>query len=535
MPAINVDQLRRRASQTLSGFSTGQKVITGLAVAGLIVGALTFSSWAGKPSYAPLFTNLQPSDAAAITQKLTSSKVPFKLADGGASVLVPQSQVYQQRLNLSASGLPTGGSQGYALLDKEGITSSEFRQRVDYQRALEGELAKTVGAIDGVSAATVHLVIPPNDVFAEDSHKPTASVLVQNTPGKNMAPGQVQAVVHLVSSSVEGLSPNDVTVADSKGNVLSAPGEDGMALAQGDARTQQTQAYQDTMSHSLQDMLATVIGPGHAVVKVTADLDYDQRSTTTEQFDNAKPAPALTEQTSTEVFTGAGGPQPGGLLGTAPTTVPGQTGSATAANNYNKNDAARTFAVGKVTSEVKQAPGAVKRLSVAVALDSNAKGADKATVERLITAAAGIDPNRGDSVVVDAMAFDTTAAKEAQKELKQAAQAKSREGMMSTAKTGVVLLMVAFVLFILFRSAKRGPRRIPITVPTDMVELESARTALTTHTIDVDDDDEPMLPVPARVPASVMAGPEGDIAELIERQPDEVAQLLRSWLADRRD
>src|SRR4051812_16043495 len=133
MPAVNVDQLRRRASQTLSGFSTGQKVITGLAVAGLIVGALTFSSWASKPSYAPLFTNLQPSDAAAITQKLTGAKVPFKLADGGQSVLVPQSAVYQQRISLSASGLPTGGSQGYALLDKEGITSSEFRQRVDYQ------------------------------------------------------------------------------------------------------------------------------------------------------------------------------------------------------------------------------------------------------------------------------------------------------------------------------------------------------------------------------------------------------------------
>src|SRR5947199_2504722 len=135
MPAINVDQLRRRATQTLSGFSTGQKVITGLAVAGLIVGALTFSSWAGKPSYAPLFTNLQPSDAAAITQKLTSSKVPFKLADGGATVLVPQSVLYQQRMDLSAAGLPAGGNDGYKLLDKQGITTSEFRQHVDYQRA----------------------------------------------------------------------------------------------------------------------------------------------------------------------------------------------------------------------------------------------------------------------------------------------------------------------------------------------------------------------------------------------------------------
>src|SRR4051812_8688200 len=396
MPAINVDQLRRRASQTLSGFSTGQKVITGLAVAGLIVGALTFSSWAGKPSYAPLFTNLQPSDAAAITQKLTSSKVPFKLADGGASVLVPQSQVYQQRLNLSASGLPTGGSQGYALLDKEGITSSEFRQRVDYQRALEGELAKTVGAIDGVSAATVHLVIPPNDVFAEDSHKPTASVLVQNTPGKNMAPGQVQAVVHLVSSSVEGLNPNDVTVADSKGNVLSAPGDDGMLAAAGDARTQQRVTYENTVAKSLQDMLTQVIGPNHAVVRVTADLDFDQRSTTNETFDH-NPAPVISQSTSSESYNGGGAPGATGTLGTgtAATTASGN------ASLYTNTDTPNPTAAGKTPEQVKQPPGAVNRLSIAVALDSNVKTADANTVQQLVSAAAGINAQRGDTVVVN--------------------------------------------------------------------------------------------------------------------------------------
>src|SRR5256714_3393550 len=179
MAKIDADQLKQRASQALSGFSTGQKVITGLAVVGIVAGGMFFSSWASKPSYAPLFTNLQPSDAAAITQKLTSNKVAYKLADGGSTVMVPQGVLYQQRMELSAAGLPSGGNDGYKLLDKQGITTSEFRQRVDYQRALEGELSKTIGAIDGVSAATVHLVIPKDDVFAEDNHKASASVLVQ--------------------------------------------------------------------------------------------------------------------------------------------------------------------------------------------------------------------------------------------------------------------------------------------------------------------------------------------------------------------
>src|SRR5437763_1568931 len=159
---------------------------------------------------------------------------------------------------------------GYKLLDKQRITTSEFTQHVNYQRALEGELSKTIGAIDGVGAATVHLVIPQQDVFSADTNKPSASVLVQNLPGKTLGAGQVQAIVHLVSSSVEGLNPDDVSVADAKGNLLSAPGDGGDAAA-GDARSSQTRGYEDQLSKSLQDMLTQVIGPNHAVVRVTAD------------------------------------------------------------------------------------------------------------------------------------------------------------------------------------------------------------------------------------------------------------------------
>src|SRR4051794_15096677 len=382
MPAVNVDQLRRRASQTLSGFSTGQKVITGLAVAGLIVGALTFSSWASKPSYAPLFTNLQPSDAASITQKLTSNKISYQLADGGGTVMVPQSVLYQQRIALSAAGLPAGGTDGYKLLDKQGITTSEFTQHVNYQRALEGELSKTIGAIDGVGAASVHLVIPQQDVFSQDSNKPSASVLVQNLPGKSLSAGQVQAVVHLVSSSVEGLNPDDVSVADAKGNLLSAPG-DGGDVAAGDARSSQTKGYEDQLSKSLQDMLGQVIGPNHAVVRVTADLNFDQKSTTTETYDKDAP-PVLSQSTSTETYNNAAGtPAATGTLG-AGTTATIASGNASV---YNKSDNTQTNAVGKVTQQVKQAPGAVTRLSIAVALDSNAKSADQNTVQQLVSAA----------------------------------------------------------------------------------------------------------------------------------------------------
>ena len=536
MPAVNVDQMRRKASQALSGFSTGQKVVTGLAVAALIAGGMMFSSWANKPTYVPLFSNLQPSDASAITGKLNGAKVPYKLSDGGGTILVPQNQVYQQRLDLSANGLPSGGSQGYSLLDKQGITTSEFRQRVDYQRAMEGELAKTVGSIDGVAAATVHLVIPAQDVFAGDTSKPSASVLIQNVPGKSTSPGQVQAIVHLVSSSVESLDPDSVTVADAKGNVLSAPGSGGLAAA-GDARSSQTAIYEDTVAKSLQDMLATVIGPGHAVVRVTADLDFDQRSTTTEAYANDKQAPALTESTNKETYTGTGNPPAAGTLGTTGAAA----GAAGTNSNYVKDGADRTFAVGKVTSEVKQAPGAVKRLSIAVALDTAAKGADQATVEKLVSAAAGISAARGDIVAVNTIAFDQTRAKEAKKELSKVAAAKSQQGLMSMVKTIVALLMVALVLFFVARSSKRNQRRVPIIIPADMAELEAPRMPIEATTVGRDRE---LVSVGAAASGTHSAVPtnelshaavgQSDIVNLIERQPEEVAQLLRNWLADRR-
>src|SRR5690349_7284891 len=252
MAALDINGARRRAAGVWSGFTSGQKTMLGLAIAAVVVGGYMFTKWAAQPTRAPLYGNLASSDAASVTQELSGKGVQYKLADGGATVMVPQAQVYQLRLDMSAKGLPTGGSQGYSLLDKQGITTSEFRQRVDYQRALEGELARTIGAIDGVSGADVHLVIPADDVFADDSRKPSASVLLRpKTAGKKFSSDQVRAVVNLVAGSVEGLTPDAVTVADSTGHTLSAPGADGLADS-GDAQATQATAFEDGLARSIE-------------------------------------------------------------------------------------------------------------------------------------------------------------------------------------------------------------------------------------------------------------------------------------------
>lgn len=532
---VDVQQLKQRATAVLGGFSTGQKVVSVLAIVGLFVGATMFTSWAGRPTYAPLFTNLEPADAAAITQKLAATKTPYELADGGSTVMVPRSQLYQLRLDMSGEGLPTSGSGGYELLDKQGITASQFSQRVGYQRALQGELAKTIGAIEGVSAASVHLAIPEQDVFRDDSRKPTASVLLKTVPGKTIAPNKVQAVVNLVSSSVEGMAPEDVTVADAKGTVLSSGAEGGGDLAGADARTAQTRRFEQALSTSVQDMLSSVVGAGKAVVRVRAELDFDQRQTTSERFDQER-AQSLSETSSKETYAGTGAPTNVGVLGVegAPATTPGGT------TNYEKEQAQRNFAVDRVTEQVKAAPGKVERLSVAVVVDEKGSAVPVEALQRMVSAAAGLNPERGDTIAVDRVAFDSSAVDEARKELEAAEDSAKRASQISLARTVGTAVVLAVVLLIVLRSTKKAlaPARVPVALQGSALQLGSAAAG----DLALGSGQVQALPAAASPTGSAQhvvpeleerAVVQAEVGRLIERQPEEVAQLLRSWLADR--
>jgi flagellar M-ring protein FliF len=532
MAKVDLGTAKARAASVLDGFTRGQKTMLGIAVAAVLVSGFLFTKWSSAPSYTSLFSNLSAKDASAVTQELTAKGVPYRLTDGGSTVQVPRRDVYQLRLDLSAEGLPATGAPGYALLDKQGITTSEFRQRVDYQRALEGELANTVGAIRGVSGANVHLVIPKDDLFSKDASKPTASVLVQVAQGGRLAGNQVQAIVHLVASSVEGLDPADVTVADGEGHVLSAPGEDGMAV--GDARNEQTTTFESQLSSSIEDLLVPLVGSGRAVVKVKASLDFDKRSMTSETF--GKDALAMSESTARETYSGGETSAATGVLGAGvtTTTAPG--------NSYGKESAERSFARDKVTEQVQTAPGKVSRLSVAVLLDAGAKSVDTRAVQSLVSAAAGLDPSRGDTIRVDALRFDTTAANQAKEVLASEQAAERQSQLFGLLRTLASVALVGVVLLLAFRSARKATVvRVPVALPPAFgaspgYPAESRAMAMGA---------EPAValapPAPASLPPSHVPPPPAPkelmpsgLIDLIDSQPDDVAQMLRGWLADRR-
>jgi flagellar M-ring protein FliF len=538
----------RRVMSVFGSFTTGQKAVTMVGIAAIIIGGFFFATWAAKPSYSPLFSNLSGTDASAIVDQLNADGTKYELADGGKTIMVPKDKVYDLRLTMSGKGLPAEADTGYSLLDKQGVTTSEFMQHVGYQRALEGELANTIKSIDGVQAANVHLVIPQKDVFADDEKKPTASVLITTRGGDDLDQNQVQAIVHLVAASVEGLDADQVTVADAKGNVLSAGGGETVAAA-GDQRSKQTADFEQRMNTAVARMLDSVVGTGHAVVKTTADLDFDQTETKTQTYKSDPKTVPLSESTTNETYNGTGGTS-GGVLGPDNIQVPG---NANGNGTYNKSTAVRNNAVGLVTETRKSAPGNVRRLSVAVLLDSTvAPGVNQADVEKMVSSAVGLDTTtRGDTISVTQLPFDNSADQAAQQQLASAAKAEREAQLFSLAKTAGMVLLVLLMILIAWRFNRRRAKRTKLS-EEELARIEQMQAALEearARTLDVAEQKVAQDvaaangtanqiagkgPAPVNVDAEERRARQKEISILAERKPGEVAQLLRGWLAERR-
>jgi len=529
----------RRITDAFKSFTPGQKAVTIAAVLALVIGGYFFATWASKPSYAILFNNLSSKDASAIVESLQKVGTKYELANDGQTILVPQDQVNSLRLSLSGEGLPGDAGTGYALLDQQGITTIDFMQHTNYQRALEGELGNTIKSIDGVEAATVHLVLPQKDVFADNQDQPTASVLVASSASKPLSSQQVQAIVHLVASSVEGLDPTQITVAGADGKILSTGGGADVGTGGDNSYQAQTVSFQNRMNTSLQNMLDSVVGPGHAVVTTTADLDFDQTQTTSKQYSQDPSLPASSESNSREAYNGSDNCK-GGVLGPDNIAGPGcnsgsGTGSSSGPGQYENSNQVRNNALNETQKVSKSAPGSIRKLNVAVLLDSTTAGTvNSAQVQQLVSAAAGIDATRGDTIAVSAMPFDNSAAKQAQSALNASATAGKQAKQESLIKTGALAAIVLLLMFVAWRASKRSKRRKGLT-PQERQHLESMQAAL---------EAQRLAELNAAIPAQMLeAGPDNsleqeareervrEIEQMVKDRPDEMAVLLRGWLA----
>ncbi|WP_346621845.1 flagellar basal-body MS-ring/collar protein FliF [Blastococcus montanus] len=518
-----------RARSTFDTISLGQKVVIGLMLAGLTLGGFVFYSWITTPTQAPLFSNLAASDASAIVDELDAAGVSYELSDGGGTILVAKDAVYDLRLDMSGKGLPAGKDTGYALLDEQGITTSEFQQQVTYQRALEGELANTLESLAGVNSAVVHVALPEDEVFVSEKAQPTASVLLDLAPGTALSGEQILAVTNLVSSSIRDMSPDQVTVADASGRVLSSPGQ-GVSAAAGDARSQVEQEYEDRLATKAQAMLDQVLGPNRSVVSVRAEVDLAKRNTTSETYDFDEGTPPLSEQHTTETYEGGGAPV-GGILG--PENMPDAAENAGAGeSNYEKDSWTANNAVGKTVEVVEGAPGDLKRLTVSVVMDDAVAGnLNQQQMTNLMTNAVGLDPARGDDIAIAAMPFDDAAAENAAAAMEAAREAEAAEQMWSMIRTGGIAAGIALVVLIVWLRSRRREEEIeddyePLELDADMLaELDRLRVASTRQEVAPDN-------AALELEAVERARVRGEISTMVSERPDEVAAMLRGWLSE---
>lgn len=517
----------RKAWGDFGKFTPGQKAVTIVAVLALLVGGYLLTTWKSKPQYAPLYSNLAASDASSIVDKLTSDNIPYQLSAGGAEILVPTADVDKARLAISAAGLPDSGQTGYALLDKEGVTTSQFQQQIDYQRAVEGELAKTIQSIDGVQAASVHLAIPQQDVFNDGTQKTTAAVLLTLAPGTSVVDSQVQSVVNLVSSSVPGLDASNVTVSDSNGNVLSAPGTGTTGTVGASTQAQMTQAYDNQLASSVQQMIDAALGPNHAVVTVNAALDFANSKVTKNSYLYNKNAPPVSQSKSKETYSGTGAQGAGGTLGTTDTAgTVGGSGN----GKYAKTDTTVNNALGTVTQTTQNAPGQLQNLHIAVELDKTAKNLNVPAISQLVRSGVGYNAARGDSLSVQAVPFDNSAALAAAKSAKaaaaQSAAAASKAKLLSIAKqAALALLLIGIAVGTWLAARKRKQAEPPAddnVLGLDLIDDLGARDAETpTEHVEVVND---IAEAANRRRALVTAA---------DNRPKEVAQALSGWLNTR--
>lgn len=548
---VAVKNVWARLSAYVQGFTAAQRTIAILVIAALVLGGIALASWLGKASYAPLFTGLAAADASSVTDQLTTDGVPYQLTDGGATILVPQGSVYSERLKAAANGLPSSNEGGYSLLDQMGVTSSEFQQNVTYKRAIEGELAKTISAMDGVQTASVQLAIPEKTVFVSEEKDPTASVFIATKNGAQLTADQVQAIVHLTSAAVEGMQPTDVSVVDSKGQTLSAVGTG--AAGSG---TDQAADYDQATSKKIQDLLDTTLGAGNATVVVSATMNQNTGTKTSESYASPTGGPvALNESSTSEQYgagSGAGGAGATSVLGPDNIAVPNGSATSGAGNDYKNESATKNNAVDHTTETTQIPAGALENQSVSVALNAKAASVQNANLQSindLVSRAAGIDTTRGDKIAVAMMNFDTTAAAQAAAALKAQQQADQQASLWATIRTaGIVigsLLALIAIMWVIARRARRQEREA-----VDLGELDafSGETFQLPLTVDEPEalraGDTPTVALPTLpvedAPTEVLTTEEisaerrrQDIQALAERDPKRTADLLRGLLDDR--
>ena len=463
-----VDGLQGRLTETWGTLSTTRRALLALTGGALVALAVLLYSWSSSTQYVTLYSGLDPQDSGQIVDRLRSRGTPFEVEGGGSIIRVPEADVDEVRVDLAVEGLPEGGNVGFELFEGNAFTATDFVQRLNFQRGLQGELARTIESFDAVDSARVHIVMPERSLFRDDDRPTTASVVLDLRPGMNLSSSEVAGIAHLVGGAVEGLEREGITIIDTSGAMLydgSEASEDGgIGVAVG--RLEMQRGYEQTLQRDAQTLLDRSLGPGRGVVTVRVDMDFDTLETEREVFDPGEEDDGVPRSATTveETYRTEGADVSVGAVPGAVANVPGADGNLPAAGSttttpnttdYSRTETTTNFEVGRTVTRAMEAPGDIERVSLSLLLDEEVPEAQVAPLQGAVAAAVGIDEARGDTVAVTRFAFDRTAVEEAEAAFASASSTDQILGYVRIALP-IVVLIVAFIFFrLLMRSVSR--------------------------------------------------------------------------------
>ena len=538
-----------------NNFGKQQKVLLGIGVVAVFAAILGWSYFfGGRANYVPLYTNLETKDAGDIVSKFKEGKVSYEIADNGSSILVSQKDVYQLRMDLAAQGLPKG-KKGFELFEESKFGTTEFQNRINYLQALQGELARTIEQIKEVESARVHIVLPEDSLYKKNEKPASASVMLQVRSG-NLKKEQVQGIVNLVTHSVQGLTPENITLIDGFAKVLNLPEEE--ATQKSDIEKESsvdtskmsqfyfklTREIQSEMQENVQSLLDKSLGEKRAVARVTVELNFDRRLIDRQTFEPTTEDRGILRSTQdvSETYQGAGS-QPGGPPGTT-SNIPGYPGGVQPGqSNYEKKEATKNYEINEIKEKIIQQPVSIKRVTVAVFIDEALTQAQQDGISRVVASAAGFNENRGDLVSVERVPF--SAAAEIATQI-QAQETQQQIVRYATYAIPIFIILLAALAFFLYSRNKNKKamlaeqERLAVEEEQQRIIAEERAKAIVATSISTESvtKEEMQEEQPIVLQGRVMTQEEREVAakkqaieELAETKPDEFVTTLRAWLS----
>lgn len=502
----------------LQSMPTRGKVVLGVSLlAGLVMMFIVFRM-ATAPSYVTVVSGMQPGDTGKATAALDEAGIPYELQNNGTAVGVVSNQEAQAKVALGTAGVDTGGTSkpGFELLDEQKLGASDFQQKINYQRALEGEIAKNISSINGISGATVQLSLPEDKLFADESKPPTAAVLL-TTNASGLDPQQVRGIANLVAGSVEGLSDEDVTITSSTtGEMLWPMGDDGTGIGGSTAKISAENRYASQLESDINSMLIRTLGPDKAYVEARPTLNVDDISR--EELKYGTRGTTLSRKSETEALQSEG--QNGAAAG-ARANIDGAAADANGGtSDYERESTEENFGVDKTVQRTKVAPGTVEKLDVALVLDAGLPQATVTEVEAAVASAAGIDQQRGDTLAVSQVTF----VKPEDVEDKKSAVPVPDEAVGIAKWVGLGIAGAIFLFFVTRALRKREGEALGDA--RWLTEIDEPRP-LAALTSGMDGPQASALPETAPPSAA-----RTQVGEMVDKEPEKVAQQIRAWMSE---